>query len=554
MTFRTFVSMVAIIGTSAFCSLVAQEVKREIKIQQRYLNLPVQLSSDRKEMNILLDGKSVRKFNFRLGDGQPDYWVYSDVAAFKGKILTLTYPSNLKGFNAIYQSDQMPVGDSLYKETKRPQFHFSSKRGWNNDPNGLVYYQGEYHLFYQHNPYEHNWENMHWGHAVSKDLVHWEEIGEALYPDELGTMFSGTAAIDFKNTSGFQVGNDPPLIAAYTAHKNLAPADAIEIQCIAYSNDKGRTFTKYTGNPVINSKAKWSSGNTRDPKIFWHQPSQKWVMVLYEKDGHSIYNSDNLKSWTFQSHIGGFFECPELFELPIDGNKHNTKWVMYGASGTYSIGSFDGREFKPFSGKHKYVHGRFYAAQTFNNIPDSDGRRIQIGWGQSITHGGKMPFGQMMLFPTQLTLRSTPNGVRLFNEPVQEIQQLHKKSYQWSNLTREEANEKLKQVSGDLFHIKMKVQSIEGTNFEFRFNGNTMAKYDNNHNTLNGFFFENENKESDLELLIDRTSVEIFAQGGAFTMVEALPDAINNRGLEFAPGFSSIKILQLEVHELKSIW
>ena len=530
---------------------------RTLKINKKYLNIPVQMSQDRAEMQFNLDKTNERKFVIRLSDGQADYWVFADVSAHKGKKLSITYPKKAAGLEKIYQSDQWAGQDTVYKEKYRPQFHFSSQRGWNNDPNGLVYYKGEYHLFYQHNPYEIHWENMHWGHAVSTDLIHWKEIGEALYPDELGTMFSGTATIDVNNTAGFQTGEEPPIIAAYTAHKNLENGDAIETQCIAYSNDRGRTFTKYEGNPVVDSKSKWNTRHTRDPKIFWYEPIEKWVMVVFEKDGHSIYHSDNLKKWEYQSHLVGFWECPELFELPIDGNKYNTKWVIYGASGTYMIGDFDGREFQPTSGKHAYTKGQLYAAQTFNNIPESDGRRIQFGWGRGMKHYDEMPFGQMMLFPTELSLRSTPNGVRLFNEPIAEITQLHQKSHRWTNLDRETTNEKLKAVSGDLFHIKMKVQIVDGTAFQLLYNGNSIVKYDMNFNRLNGYFYETAYAATgaiELEILLDRTSAEIFADKGALTVVEALLKAKNEEGLQFGTGRSLIKIPYLEVHELQSIW
>ena len=414
-----------LIATSVPSVLRAQEARREFTIAEKYLNMPVQESADRQTMTFEINGEQERSFVIRLSEGEPDYWVFADLSGYFGKTLTVTYPTNTGGFGKMYQADRFAGEDSVYQEINRPQFHFTSRRGWNNDPNGLVYYDGEYHLFYQHNPYEANWENMHWGHAISTDLLRWQELPDALYPDELGTMFSGTAAIDWNNDSGFQTGQDPPIIAAYTAHKSLGNGDAIETQNIAYSNDRGRTFTKYDGNPVIDSKAKWNSRHTRDPKIFWHEPTRKWVMVLFEKDGHSFYNSDDLKEWTYLSHLVGFWECPELFELPVDGNTYNTKWVIYGASGTYMIGDFDGREFNVESGKHRFVAGGHYAAQTYNDIPADDGRRIQFAWGQ-ITHDG-MPFKSMMLFPTELTLRSTRNGIRLFSEPVEEISQLHEK-------------------------------------------------------------------------------------------------------------------------------
>lgn len=534
-----------------FSTLFAQETKRKIRITKKYLNIPVQASQERQLMNFETGGEKVREFVIRVSKDQPDYWVFSDVSDFIGETLIITYPEKTAGIKEIYQSDQIAGVDSLYKETNRPQFHFTSKRGWNNDPNGLVYYDGEYHLFYQHNPYEIYWENMHWGHAVSKDLLHWEELPDALYPDELGTMFSGSAVVDFNNTSGFQKGEEKPIIAAYTAD---SPDN--QVQCIAYSNDRGRTFTKYGGNPVIDSKVKWNSRHLRDPKIFWHEDSKKWIMVLFEKVGHSIYNSDDLKNWTYQSHIGGYWECPELFQLPVDGNKYNKKWVIYGASGTYMIGEFDGQKFIPETDKLNYFAGKMYAAQTYNNIPESDGRRIQIGWGQ-IFHPG-MSYNQMMTFPTELTLRSTRSGIRLFSEPIREIGNLHIKSYNWSDMTVDEANEKLKSVKGDLFHIKMIVEVLEEIYFRFMMNGNSIAKYDFNRNNLNETFYcgdHIENMTISLELLIDRTSVEIFADDGRFTIIEQLPEPKNNNGFEFEIGRrSEIKIHSLEVHELKTIW
>lgn len=541
---------VALFHLFACLSLFAQEATREIKITKKYLNIPVQSSQERQLMTIETGGEKVREFVIRLNKDRPDYWVFSDVSDFMGETLIITYPKKVKGIMEIYQSDHIAGADSLYKEKNRPQFHFTSKRGWNSDPNGLVYYDGEYHLFYQHNPYEIYWQNMHWGHAVSKDLIHWQELPYALYPDELGTMFSGSAAVDFNNTSGFQTGEEKPIIAAYTAD-----GPEKQVQCIAYSNDRGRTFKKYEGNPVIDSKEKWNSRDTRDPKIFWHKDSKKWVMVLFEKDGHSFYNSDDLKSWTYQSHIGGFWECPELFQLPVDGNQYNKKWVICDAPGTYMIGEFDGQKFKSETEKLIYLSGKMYAAQTYNNIPEPGGRRIQTGWGQ-ITHPG-MPFNQMMTFPAELTLRSTRNGIRLCSEPIREIENLHIKSHYWSNLSKDEANAKLKSVKGDLFHIKMKVELLERVEFRFMMDGNSIANYNFNHNLLNGTFYggdQIENMTISLELLIDRTSVEIFADNGRFTIIEPLPELNNRMGFEFETDRSEIKIHNLEVHELKSIW
>ena len=314
------------------------------------------------------------------------------------------FSRQVKGIDSIYQADRFAGEDSVYREPNRPQFHFTSRRGWNNDPNGLVYLDGEYHLFYQHNPFETQWENMHWGHAVSPDLLHWKELDDALFPDRLGTMFSGSAVVDRDNTAGW---GRNALVAAYTADKA-----GREVQCIAYSNDKGRSFTKFEGNPVV--------GETRDPRVFWYEPNKEWVMALYKIAGISFFTSKDLKSWKEESHINGFYECPDIFALPVDGNPDKKLWVVHGGSGTYMVGDFDGRKFTPRYGKYRTTYGAYYAAQTYNDTPD--GKRVQIGWGQ-IEHAG-MPFNQMMLFPTELTLRTTNEGVRLFSEPIDAIRAL----------------------------------------------------------------------------------------------------------------------------------
>ena len=533
----------------AITTLFAQGVKKELTITKRYLNYPVEHAQERQRMTMKLPGTEDRSFLIRLSDGNPDYWVFSDVSAFIGETIEIEFPNAVKGWDKIYQSDIISGADSLYNEINRPQFHYTARRGWKNDPNGLVYHDGEYHLFYQHNPYERNWENMHWGHAVSKDLIHWKELPDALYPDTIGTMFSGSAVVDYDNTSGFKTGKEDVIVAAYTAD-----SPDKEVQCIAYSNDRGRTFKKYSGNPVIDTKAKWGTKNLRDPKIFWHAESGKWVMVLFEKTGMSFYNSDNLKDWIFQSHILGFWECPELFELAVDGDPENKKWILYGATGTYLLGEFNGKEFIPETDKLRYYRGKMYAAQTFNNIPEKNGRRIQIGWGQIDQTG--MPFNGMMMFPTELTLRTTREGVRLYSEPIAEIEQLHKNSYSWENLTREEANEKFKELSGDIFHIKLKVKLQDGTDFGLKYNGNSILHYDMNWNNLNGEFYggdQIENLSFYYEILVDKTSLEVFADHGKFTLIQQLEKAKNKNGFEF-DGWGAIQIEKLEVNELNSIW
>ncbi|HKG05585.1 MAG TPA: glycoside hydrolase family 32 protein, partial [Pedobacter sp.] len=496
------------------CSLSVSAADITIKISKRYLNFPISQRVDRKEMKFEIGGKEERAFKIRLAGGEPEYWVFSDMTAYKGKTIKISYDGDAAGLSKIYQDDKIAGQDSIYHERNRPQFHFTTKRGWVNDPNGLVFYEGEYHLFYQHNPYEREWENMSWGHAVSKDLVHWDELPVALHPDKLGTMFSGSAVIDYDNTSGFGKPGNPAMVAAYTVDNPDR-----QIQCMAYSLDKGRTWTKYAKNPVIDSKEKWNSKDTRDPRVFWYKPGKHWVMVLNERDGHSIYTSADLKDWKYESHTAGFWECPDLFELPIDGDKSKTKWVMYGASNTYMIGSFDGKTFKPEGGKYYFSSGTIYAAQTYNNIPEADGRRIQIGWGRVAQPG--MAFNNMMLLPTELTLRSTKNGARLFSQPIKETAQLFEPVKQWTNLKSDDANQKLKEFyNADRLRIKTTIKLSHATDAGFNLFAQRMLGYDMNFNLVNGTFYSPDDMTSmeiTADIYIDRTSIEVFIDGGAYS-------------------------------------
>lgn len=530
---------------AVICALCASAGEIKIKIDKKYLNLPVSHKVDRGEMMVSADKAESRNFRIRLAPGEADYWVFSDMTPYKGKTITIKYDGPDAGLAKIYQSDRIAGEENIYKESNRPQVHFTQKVGWNNDPNGLLYHDGEYHLFYQHNPYEREWENMHWGHAVSRDLLHWEELPVALYPDHLGTMFSGSAVMDYDNTSGFGSRQNPAMIAIYTAHGER------QTQCIAYSLDRGRTWTKYTGNPVIDSGKKWDTPDTRDPKVFWYAPGGHWVLVLNERDGHSIYTSQNLKEWNYESHTDGFWECPELFELPVDSDKANTKWVMYGASGTYMLGSFDGRKFTPETGKHQYIAGSCYAAQTFTGIPQSDGRRIQIGWGR-ISHPG-MPFNGMMLFPVEMTLRNTRDGIRMYSRPIAELETLKKNTVKENDITPARAREILNNFDPTTpLYVKVTFSPHEATSSGLNLNGQRLVDYDMNWNTVNGKFYTPEridSKNLTAELIIDRTSVEVWLDDGRFSYsMEKRAEKDNKEGFRFWG--NRMKIHSLEVSEL----
>jgi len=558
----------------------------ELKLEKKYLNFPVKNEAPKRRTKLMIDGKTVREFEIELADDEPDFWVFLDVSMFKGRNATLEVDEldkKSKAFALICQDDTIKGSENLYQEKYRPQFHFSSRRGWNNDPNGLVYYKGEYHLFYQHNPYGWKWGNMHWGHAVSRDLVHWEELPIALYPYQFGDWcFSGSAVVDTNNTAGFKTGDEDVLVAAYTSTGRG--------ECIAYSNDCGRTFTDYEGNPVAKHRG-------RDPKVIWYEPGNHWVMAVYDEldgsRGIAFYTSTDLKHWERESRIDGYYECPEIFELPVDGNMtpletyrlphaggnnqvsngvNNKKWVVYAADGSYAIGSFDGKTFTTESGKHRFNYGNcFYASQTFNNIPPEacpfdrfrassersrrNGRRIQIAWGR-IGHPD-MPFNQMMNFPVELTLRNTEEGIRMFAEPVEEIKQLYDKKHTWEDTTLKEGENLLEGISGELFDIHAEFIPGNAAEFGFVIRG-VPVTYNAKEQQLTckdcQAVLNPRNGKIRLRILVDRTSIEIFGNDGGIYMPIGVIPPDENRSLEVFSKGGSVKVNSLNVYELHSVW
>ena len=430
------------IGILLFANITLFAGDVSFKITKRYLNFPISHQQERGRMTFEADGKDKLSVVVRLAPDKADYWVFKDMSAYKGKTVKITYEGNEKGLSQIYQADEIAGQDSLYKEKNRPQFHFTTRRGWINDPNGLIYHDGEYHLFYQHNPFERDWENMHWGHAVSKDLVHWEELPDALYPDHLGTMFSGSAVIDYDNTAGFNKGKTPAMVAAFTA----ASPDR-QVQGIAYSLDNGRTFTKYAHNPVIDSKEKWNSGDTRDPKVFWYAPESKWVMIVSADKEMRFYDSKNLKDWNYMSSFGeGYgvqpcqFECPDMVELPVDGDLNRKKWALivnvnpgcyFGGSATqYFTGDFDGKKFscdsQPNVTKWLDWGKDHYATVCFSNTGE---RTIAVPWMSNWQYCNIVPtkqFRSANALPRELSLYTQDNEIYLSAAPVPEIKTLRK--------------------------------------------------------------------------------------------------------------------------------
>ncbi|HET6249937.1 MAG TPA: glycoside hydrolase family 32 protein [Tepidisphaeraceae bacterium] len=528
--------------------VIVHDASRQIAIDKTYLHLPVKTGAPKRRMTVSIDGKVVREFEIELADGKPDFLATLEVGAWKGKTADVRVDQlsdDSAALKTIDQSDVADINPDIYREKLRPQFHFSPRIGWTNDPNGLVFYKGEYHLFFQHNPYGHDWGNMHWGHAVSHDLVHWEELPVALYPKKFGDwVFSGSAVVDKDNTAGFKTGADDPLVAAFTSTGRG--------ECIAYSNDRGRTWSEFAGNPVVKH-------NGRDPRVLWHEPTKKWVMVVYDEGaGRAIafYTSPDLKAWTFASKIEGFYECPDLFELPVDGNQQNKRWVLTAASSEYMIGQFDGTKFTPETGKLPGQRGNaLYAAQTFSDIPSKDGRRIQIGWGRVDAPG--MPFNQMMCFPCTLTLRTTPDGIRMCWNPVKEIEGLRGDISFCHRQTIGEGKPSHPVLPAGLADVSMSFDPGTATEVGLHL-PNLDIRYDVKAQVLscggNKASLPPLDGQIRLRILCDRTSVEIFANDGLVYMPMTANLADEKTGVQAYARGGNATLISFSTNRLTSIW
>jgi len=541
---KCFRLCVCLLGVYLWLPISLCAETRAMHITQQYLNIPIGREAKMRVFQIGVDDKLKREFPAQLAEGPIDYWIFINVSEFQGQTITLSGSATHLALDRIYQSSKIEGEDSLYKEPNRPQFHFTVKRGWSNDVNGPIFYKGQYHLFWQAFPFGVTWDTgfMYWGHAVSKDLVHWRELAPALMVDKLGSPWSGSSLVDRSNDGGW--GKDT-LVLVYTAFDRFSHK---QVQCIAYSTDNGVTFTRFTGNPVLDSNSEANTNDTRDPKVFWYEQTRRWVMVLFEKDGMSFYTSTDLKSWTWQSHFMGLHECPDFFELPVDGDNSHRKWILHGGSSTYFIGSFDGSTFTPETSALRYAEGKnangddiLYAAQSFADMPD--GRRVQMAWGR-ITEQG-MPFNQMMLFPTEFRLVTTPDGLRLLATPIREIEGLHSKEYAWSSLTVTDATRRLHLIPPGLLHVKMQVTLEKDDELTIRYQGDPLA-------TLQ--YGGLDKGMGSVEILIDKSVAEIFIDGGRRYIIKEIPATTNNHGIELEMGRSGSILNTLHVYKMSSIW
>jgi fructan beta-fructosidase len=449
--------------------------------------------------------------------------------------------------------------EKLYRELYRPQFHFTPKVGWLNDPNGMLFYKGEYHLFFQADPDRPNnpCGIKLWGHAVGSDMLHWTQLGNAIEPDSFGSIWSGSGVVDWNNTAGFQSGPEKTLVCIYTSAGGQAPGSEGKpfTQSIAYSNDRGRTWTKYAKNPVL----KHVVGGNRDPKVFWHDPSKQWIMALYlDQDNYGLFGSPNLKRWRRLADVKmpGSGECPDFFELPVDGDAHNTKWVFWAANNRYRLGRFDGKAFTPESELLESHWGKNrYAAQTFADIPAGDGRRIQIAWMSGGQYPG-MPFNQQLSFPVTLTLRTFPEGVRVCTWPVKEIDALHGGHHRWSG-TLEPGQNPLADVRGELYHVRLEIDPGSATEVGLNIRG-VPIQYSVKERSLSCMGSAAPVALSGgrltLEVIADRTSIEIFAAEGRVNMAFCFLPPADDKSLAIYAKGGAADVRALDVWELKSVW
>ncbi len=489
-----------------------------------------------------------------------------------------------------------PQSNEYYQEEHRPLFHFTPPKGWMNDPNGLVYYEGEYHLFYQHYPDSTVWGPMHWGHAVSKDLVSWEHLPIALYPDSLGYIFSGSVVVDENNTSGFQTGKEKPLVAIFTYHdmvKEKAGRNDRESQGIAYSLDKGRTWVKYQKNPVIPNK-----GDTdfRDPKVFWHEPSKHWVMPLAVGQHLEIFTSPNLKDWAKTGSFGekegahgGVWECPDILSFQTSEGE---KWVLIqnigrgavnGGSGTqYFVGHFDGKTFvnenSPTTTLWLDYGADNYAGVSWFNAPND--KKIYIGWMSNWDdYATKVPTSTWrsgMTVPRELSLIKTDQGYRLSQKPIDNLEKIRKKQEKISPTLVEK--EKILDSKAILKEIELTFDLKNSTANEFGIeiyndkNEKVVLGFDKKLNQV--FIDRTKSGKTDFSdkfakihsapispngvvkfhVLIDVASVELFVNDGEVALTDLFFPNESFKNCKIYTKKGSANVVSGNVYALKSIW
>ena len=565
----------------------------------RYLLLPVQESTDDARINVLVDGNVAETIYVRLAKSKTDYTVPFDLTPYKGHdvMLDVVIPQS-RGSVREAKDDACWRGivladtfDTANREKYRPAFHHTPRYGWMNDPNGMFYKDGRWHLYYQYNPYGSKWQNMTWGHSVSSDLVNWEHLPEAIRPNGLGSVFSGSCAVDHDNTAGF--GSDA-VIALYTS------AGTSQMQSLASSTDDGLTFNIYPSNPVLTLESE-----ARDPKVFWNDSTKEWNMILAHALDHEmlIFTSPDMKSWTLQSGFGkglgaqgGVWECPDLFELPVAGTDEK-KWVLlcninpdgpFGGSGTqYFVGDFDGKTFKADTDAAGNVSTKWldygkdhYATVTWSDAPD--GRRVALGWMSNWQYAADVPtmqFRSANTLPREMGLFRAPDGeVYASSAPSPELEALRGKlaaKVKKTTVGRKARSFALPSENGGICEILMDIEASKAKTVNVVFSNSqgekVVMQYDSAAATLS--FDRTQSGITDfsegfpavtvtptheasgriaLRIFVDRSSMEVFGNDGEFVMTNLVFPRTPYTALSVSAEGGNAKVENLRIYSLKS--
>jgi fructan beta-fructosidase len=582
--FAILIALFVIIGCNSQKNQASDKIVVDYKINSAYILLPVEESAPEVKIQVSTpDPKEQITYDVHLAVNKIDYRVPLDVKKWKEKTVSLSFfglKESILGVNEIKQTDKF---DFKYDETYRPKFHFSPEHGWMNDPNGMVYLDGEYHLFFQYNPYGSMWGNMSWGHAVSTDLTSWTYLPTVLTPDSLGAIFSGSAVIDVNNTAGF---GKNAMIAIYTS------AGKMQQQSIAYSTDKGRTFTKYAKNPVLPNPG---ITDFRDPKVSWNDAANQWIMVLATKQTVTFFGSSNLKDWTKLSEFGegigshaAVWECPDLFPMTYQGK---LKWVLTvslnpggpngGSATQYFIGNFDGKKFTadalPYPLWLDYGRDN-YAGVTFNNIPKTDGRRIFLGWMSNWDYANQVPtknFRSATTVLRELTITTNGKNLILRSYPVAEFTNLRVKVINKPNMLVEKETtipELLKNNEGS-YEIEMTIKPENTGVFGFSLNNSKNETLKFNFDNTTGFLSIDRKKSGMIDfndhfalgmnaplikrdaylirLLVDKASAEIFVNEGEITMTTSFFPTESMNQLKFYSSDGKFSVENIKIYNIK---
>lgn len=433
------------------------------------------------------------------------------------------------------------AGEQNYDQPARPQLHYTPLQGHIGDATGLVIYRGEYHLFNIFDEWaRRSSAHKRWGHAVSTDLIHWTQMPAVLDTLVDHSPGSGSGVVDWNNSSGLRTGVEKPLLIFYTDYGRGSS--------ILFSNDRGRTWERYKGNPVLGG-----IDDIRDPNVFWYPDTSQWRMVRYEKRGFVFYSSSDLIHWSQLSRIDGFYECPDLFELPVVNSPAEHRWVLVDGDGTYVVGTFDGSRFIPETGKLRAEYGAaFYASQTWKR-PGAN--PVQIAW---LRYPAKSSFtwdGQMS-FPVDLTLHRTPDGIRLVRQPVAAIDELRSTRQTWHDVKVSSAEEQVPGLKDSLLELDVTMESAGATDFGLTVHG-LQVRYSTGTHTLNVGSatapLPLDNSRLHIRLIVDRSSVEVFTDPGTVSISTIILEPVPGPVTFFSSG-GMAQIDSLVADTLESIW